>query len=54
MERNCVQCGRKRKCCKDCGNCKDHCLCGRAHFDADELGLDPETDNNPKDPTRHA
>jgi len=31
-----------------------HCGCGLNRFDADELGLDPETDNTPKDPERHA
>lgn len=40
--------------CKRCSNCEEHCFCGEGAFDADELGLDPETDNTPGDPDRHA
>lgn len=52
--------------CPDCGNCgpgvalcKCHGLCGAccdqgALFDADELGLDPETDNTPNHQERTA
>jgi len=50
----CGQCGYKKTLCGNCHNCADHCSCGMSLFDADELGLDPETDNNPKDPSRHA
>ena len=53
MKGHCGQCGRKRKICGQCHNCDDHCLCGDL-FDADELGLDPETDNTPKTESRHA
>jgi len=51
---NCAQCGVESFVCRDCNHCKDHCNCGHTLFDADELGLDPETDNNPKDESRHA
>jgi len=51
---NCGQCGHKALICNQCGSCTDHCFCGHDLFDADELGLDPETDNTPKDKTRHA
>jgi len=51
----CGQCGEQVPLCLNCHDCKDHCRCGLLHtFDADELGLDPETDNTPKDETRHA
>ena len=40
--------------CKVCSNCEEHCACGEGLFDADELGLNPETDNTPEDPERHA
>jgi len=50
---NCGQCGKKTKICDRCHNCDSHCRCG-AMFDADELGLDPETDNTPKTGSRHA
>lgn len=36
-----------------CGQPKYACCC-EVEFDADELGLDPETDNTPEDPSRHA
>jgi len=51
---NCGQCGELRKLCGTCHNCADHCFCGRGLFDADELGLDPETDNTPETESRHA
>ena len=53
MKVGCGQCGRKRHLCANCHNCVDHCHCG-ATFDADELGLDPETDNTPETESRHA
>lgn len=52
--------------CHLCGNCGedypltplgfecDACQGERAAFDADELGLDPETDNTPKAKSREA
>lgn len=52
--------------CPDCGNCgadaalcKCHGVCGGCCpkgtlFDADELGLDPETDNTPNAQSRGA
>jgi len=56
MAKACGQCGAQVPLCRDCHNCEDHCRCGRtqAEFDADELGLDPETDNTPKTRSRHA
>lgn len=53
---NCGQCGKAGDVCWNCHSCEKHCHCPSrdAHFDADELGLDPETDNNPEDDTRHA
>ena len=53
MKRNCGQCGNLAFVCDSCHNCEDHCRCGRL-FDADELGLDPETDNTPDSEDRHA
>jgi len=53
MKVGCGQCGRKKVLCWRCHNCIDHCGCG-AEFDADELGLDPETDNTPKSEDRRA
>jgi len=51
----CGQCGSKKKLCLNCHNCTQHCACGfNANYDPDELGLDPETDNTPEDPSRHA
>jgi len=50
----CGQCGNESTVCKYCHNCVRHCFCGTANFDADELGLDPETDNTPDASTRHA
>ena len=40
--------------CNKCGACPEHCECDMALFDADELGLDPETDNEPTAGSRHA
>ena len=40
--------------CQNCHNCVDHCSCAAKMFDADELGLDPETDNEPNAESRHA
>jgi len=51
---NCGQCGDEAILCDHCHNCGEHCFCGHDLFDADELGLDPETDNTPRDATRHA
>ena len=51
---HCGQCGDPGAVCINCSNCADHCSCGMNTFDADELGLDPETDNTPKDESRHA
>lgn len=54
---SCGQCGQELELCDHCHNCFDHCGCGYRPvegFDADELGLDPETDNTPEDPSRHA
>ena len=50
---HCGQCGEQAPVCNSCHNCKDHCRCGSI-FDADELGLDPETDNTPDTESRHA
>ena len=50
----CQQCGREAKLCDGCARCHNHCNCGHALFDADELGLDPETDNSPNTESRHA
>jgi len=54
MARGCGQCGDIAPICSNCHNCADHCLCPAQGFDADELGLDPETDNTPGDESRHA
>ncbi len=52
---SCGQCGERTWLCLNCHNCKDHCHCGLKNlFDADELGLDPETDNTPDTESRHA
>lgn len=53
MDVGCGQCGKKRHLCANCHNCKDHCHCVGL-FDADELGLDPETDNTEKSEDRRA
>ena len=53
MKWGCGQCGKKKHLCVACHNCDAHCRCG-ATFDADELGLDPETDNTPETESRHA
>lgn len=50
----CGQCGVVSQCCINCHMCVDHCSCAVAVFDADELGLDPETDNTPNTGSRHA
>jgi len=50
----CGQCGSQEKLCAHCHNCELHCDCGARLFDADELGLDPETDNTPETEERHA
>ncbi len=50
----CGQCGAFEKLCWNCHNCDDHCSCPARPFDADELGLDPETDNTPDTESRHA
>lgn len=52
----CGQCGVEEPTCDNCHNCEKHCMCParQSGFDADELGLDPETDNNPGDTSRHA
>lgn len=50
----CGQCGAVVTLCGSCHNCEDHCLCSSNDFDADELGLDPETDNTPLTESRHA
>jgi len=56
MGYGCGQCGVEEILCDNCHNCESHCRCPirQSGFDADELGLDPETDNNPEDETRHA
>jgi len=56
MAAGCGQCGDVVPLCVNCHNCADHCACGmtQASFDADELGLDPETDNTPNTESRHA
>ena len=51
---NCGQCGEEAGLCHFCHNCEKHCHCGYKPFDADELGLDPETDNTPENGSRHA
>ena len=50
----CGQCGVEGDVCNNCHNCVDHCSCPATTFDADELGLDPETDNTPNTESRHA
>ena len=50
----CGQCGVVEVLCTNCHNCEDHCNCSVGIFDADELGLDPETDNTPTSEDRHA
>ena len=54
IEGHCGQCGRHNELCDNCHNCEQHCRCGHTAFDADELGLDPETDNTPETESRHA
>lgn len=50
----CGQCGVVEVLCENCHNCEEHCHCPVGIFDADELGLDPETNNTPKAEDRHA
>jgi len=53
----CVTCGihsNDAGWCGNCGQCENHCECPQPLFDADELGLDPETDNTPDTESRHA
>jgi len=50
----CGQCGETIELCDNCHNCYAHCSCPVGIFDADELGLDPETDNTPNTESRHA
>ena len=50
----CGHCGELKHVCYNCHNCEQHCSCAAASFDADELGLDPETDNTPNAESRHA
>jgi hypothetical protein len=41
----CEECGApSRALCEDCGCCRGCCMCDDL-FDADELGLDPEDDD---------
>jgi len=55
MTAGCGVCGAQVPICGNCHRCEDHCACpARDLFDADELGLDPETDNTPEDDDRHA
>lgn len=54
MRQGCGQCGKRKTLCLNCHNCEQHCLCAGTIFDADELGLDPETDNTPDTEERHA
>ena len=57
MKAGCGQCGEKLPLCGNCHRCDAHCHCGvqlDLGFDADELGLDPETDNTPETESRHA
>jgi len=55
MKPGCGQCGAVVALCPSCHRCEDHCGCAQhSLFDADELGLDPETDNTPEDADRHA
>ena len=56
MEMGCAQCGEVVALCDNCHCCETHCACPArsATFDADELGLDPETDNTPNTGSRHA
>lgn len=41
----CYECDRMAVTCDECGCCRRCCDCQLALFDADELGLDPETDD---------
>jgi len=55
MDGPCGQCGKDTQICYHCHNCVQHCSCpANSLFDADELGLDPESDNTPEDESRHA
>jgi len=53
MKNGCGQCGEQVPLCGNCHNCAVHCGCV-GMFDADELGLDPETDNTPNSEDRRA
>ena len=53
MALGCGQCGALEGLCLFCHLCEEHCRCGGL-FDADELGLDPETDNTPTEGSRDA
>jgi len=54
IQGHCQQCGEETDLCQTCARCEDHCNCGHDLFDADELGLDPESDNTPNAGDRHA
>ena len=55
MTHVCDECLEEKSLCGNCHRCSLHCICeGTSTFDADELGLDPETDNTPGDHTRDA
>jgi len=61
MAVGCGQCGKVLPLCDNCHNCAVDCRCpawwdpdASDLFDADELGLDPETDNTPQTESRHA
>jgi len=60
MANGCGFCGSVEQLCPNCHRCLEHCACAfqwapdDSSFDADELGLDPETDNTPGTGERHA
>ena len=56
IEYGCIRCGKQESVCFSCNYCDAHCRCVpyTNMFDADELGLDPETDNTPDTGSRHA
>ena len=58
MTHLCYTCDRELPLCGDCHRCAEHCdgkdPAPHMGFDADELGLDPETDNTPETGSRHA
>jgi len=43
--RSCEEAVERDEWCPECGACAGCCECDDALFDADELGLDPETDD---------